>query len=259
MSKANYLEQKDKPLFPDVLWSRPETKSGAGKLLIIGGQAQEFSNVAECFTAAERAGAGIIRVMMPESTQKFTKMLPNIEYASANNSGSFSKEALAVLLEAAAWSDAVLLAGDLGKNSETSLMLESFINKYSGILVTAPVALESLSVSFVELLSRPGRIIVMEYASMQKVGIEYELEKPVLSDSNTADIANVLHDITTKSTALLVINNENSIWTAERGKAAITRLKTKMSGAAAASRVSVWAMQQPAKVYEAVTTSLIAN
>src|SRR5690349_6150445 len=122
-----WQSQTDQPLFPNMLWSKPETKQGAGKLLIVGGQAQEFIHVAESFAAAEDAGAGTVRVLMPESTRKLTKMLPNIEYAPSNVSGSFAKSALAELLDAGQWADGVLLAGDLGKNSETNLMLESFI------------------------------------------------------------------------------------------------------------------------------------
>ena len=40
--------------------------------------------------------------------------------------------ALAPLLDLAQWADGVLLAGDIGRNSETTVLLETFMSKYHG-------------------------------------------------------------------------------------------------------------------------------
>ena len=42
----------EKPLFPDILWSRPQNKRQAGKLLIVGGHAESFAAVGEAYAAA---------------------------------------------------------------------------------------------------------------------------------------------------------------------------------------------------------------
>jgi hypothetical protein len=123
----------DKPLFPDLLWSRPETKRTAGKLLIVGGNAHGFSAAAEAYGAAAKAGIGTARVLLPDSLQKTVgKVFAAGEYAPSTPSGSFSQQALAELLELAQWADGVLLAGDFGRNSETAILLESFAAKYQG-------------------------------------------------------------------------------------------------------------------------------
>ena len=41
--RTYWHKQGTKPLYPDVIWSKPENKQAAGKLLIIGGHAYGFS------------------------------------------------------------------------------------------------------------------------------------------------------------------------------------------------------------------------
>lgn len=256
MSSGLWQQQTNKPLFPGMLWSRPETKLGAGKLLIIGGQAQEFIHVAESFAAAEKAGAGTVRVFMPESTRKLTKMLPNIEYAPSNASGSFARTALADLLEASEWADSVLLAGDLGKNSETNLMLESFITSYDGVLVIAGQALSSITLPAKDLFHREHTILVLTYDEFQKFGISLGLDTPITSSSSIAVIAGILHDLTTKFPVSLVIVQDKTVWTAGKGNIALTHLKNMKSSSQLASQTGVWCIQNPNKIYEAITTAV---
>lgn len=248
-----WQQQTDKPLFPNLLWSRPETKYGAGKLLIIGGQAQEFLHVAAAYAAAETAGAGVIRVLMPDSTRKITSMLPNIEYAPSNLSGSFARTALADLLDASLWSDGVLLAGNLGKNSETNLMLESFIASYSGQLVVAYEALESITISLADLQKRPNTIIVGTFTELQKIGIELQLEKPIVSSIGNPELSQLLSQITRDQASGLIIQRSAITWTSYQGQTASTTTQ-QTSSVAIAAHNAVWAMQNPAKIFEAITT-----
>lgn len=251
----DYLHQTTEPLFPNMVWSRPETRRGAGKLLVIGGQAQEFNHVATCFTAAEKAGAGTVRVIMPESTQRYTQMLPNIEYAAANSSGSFSRKALAELLDTSQWADGVVLSGNLGKNSETSLLLESFIAKYSGLLVISSDALPSLSLSARSLFERENTLLVLAYDYLRRFGIELALEKPVTSSATNAVLARILHELGEHFPAGLIVLADQFTWTSQGGQVAATK-KTYQDSAELAGTVSVWAMQQPNKIFEAITTAV---
>src|SRR3989344_1078256 len=134
MEATYWLRQKtDEPLFPDLIWSRPETKQQAGKLLIIGGNQFGFAAPAEAYGAATDAGVGLTRVLLPLAVKKVAgKLLPGLEYSANTPSGSFSKAALGEFLDQAAWADGVLIAGDLGRNSETAILLESFLAKYQG-------------------------------------------------------------------------------------------------------------------------------
>lgn len=253
---TDWLEQTDNPLFPNLLWSKPETKLGAGKSLIIGGQAQEFIHVAECFSEAEKAGAGSIRVFMPDSTKKITQMLPNIEYAASNASGSFARVALDELIEAAEWADGVLLAGDLGKNSETSLMLENFIKKYTGLLILANQALSSLSLDPKELFSRNNTILVASQTSLQKLLIQFDLKKPITSKSSSATLAEVLHKVTSDYPIYLVMQSREFTWAAATGQVSATKIKSTKSLTQLAAQTSVWSVQNPSQLFKALTTAV---
>src|SRR5882757_7834828 len=109
----------DKPLFPELLWSRPENKSFAGKLLIIGGNAHGFAAPAEAYVAAEKAGIGTTRILLPDSLQKTVgKLFAPAEFATSNPSGGFAQTSLAEALALSDWADGILVAGDTGRNSE---------------------------------------------------------------------------------------------------------------------------------------------
>ena len=61
MDQTYWHKQSDKPLFPELEWSRPENKQQAGKLLVIGGNKFGFVEPSEAFAAAEKAGVGNAR------------------------------------------------------------------------------------------------------------------------------------------------------------------------------------------------------
>lgn len=256
MSQEYWQKQAEKPLFPDILWSRPETKQKAGKLLIIGGQAEEFIHVAEAYAEAEKAGAGHVRVLMPDSTRKITKMLPLIEYAPANSSGSFSKQALVELIDASLWADGVLLAGDLGKNSETSLMLEEFIKYYQGLLIISGEAVASLTTPVSDLLNRPQTILNIRQDQLQKMLTEIKYEKAITSKTGDVELAEILHDLSAKWASSLVIISSTTAWVTRKGRVSSTKQTNKISLTAHTAHVAVWAVQQPSKLFETLTTAV---
>ncbi len=102
MDKPYWINRPSKPLFPDLLWSRPENKRQAGKLLIVGGNAHGFAAAGEAYADAGEAGIGTARVLLPDSLQKTVgKIFEAGEYAPSTPSGSFSRRALAPLIDMA--------------------------------------------------------------------------------------------------------------------------------------------------------------
>lgn len=256
MNQEYWQNQLDKPLFPNLLWSRPETKHGAGKILIIGGQAQEFIHVAASYTATEKAGAGVIRVLMPSSTQKITKMLPNIEYAPSNTSGSFAKSALIELIAAAEWADTVLIAGDLGKNSETNLMLEAFMRKHTEQLIIAAESIQSITLPPADLFLKENTTLVLTFGELQKYVTALKLEKPLTSSIGNPDFALLLHEITANNPTNIVTIHGNNIWAACGGVVSLTKSKKQPDTVAIAAESAVWQAQNPNKPFEALTTAI---
>lgn len=128
---SHWQKQDSTPLFPNLVWSRPETKSTAGRLLIIGGTGQGFAGTAEAYQAAEKAGIGSVRVILPRSLEKTVgRLFPGAEFVPATPSGSFAVSALAELLDASSWAEGVLIAADTGNNSETTQLFETFLGHH---------------------------------------------------------------------------------------------------------------------------------
>lgn len=122
-----WRKQGKAALFPEIDCWPPEQKRFAGKLLLIGGNKGSFFAVANAMQMATKRGVGEVRVVMPKSLRGKVPSMPEIVFAGAEASGAFGKSALAETMMQAAWADAVVIVGDLGRNAETSVMLAEFL------------------------------------------------------------------------------------------------------------------------------------
>jgi hypothetical protein len=249
----------DKPLFPDLLWSRPENKRQAGKLLIVGGNKFGFAAAGEAYSEAIKAGAGTVRVLLPDSLQKaIGKVFAAGEYAPSTNSGSFSQQALAELLAMSQWADSTLLAGDFGRNSETAILLENFTEKYDGQLVITQDAVDYFTKLTAKLLDRPETLLVLSFAQLQKLAISAKFPTAFRFEMDFLHLIEALHGFTQKYELSIVVRHLENIFVAVNGQVSSTkteadehiwRIKT-------AAHAAVWWLQNQGKTYEALTTSL---
>lgn len=249
----NWQKQTDKPLFEDLIWSRPENKRYAGKLLLIGGQAGEFVHVAAAFEAANKAGAGHMRVLLPESLRKLAQMIPEVEFAPSNQSGSFARSALSEWFDLAEWTDHVLLAGDLGKNSETTTIIDGFLLRGNCPITLNLSSLSSTAINLDQLIRLPLTLVV-DRPVLQKIGTAVGLNVPILSTTPIERLAELIHQVSSGNKANLVTQDDGQIWVASGGDVVSTKSKpldnTKLSAACA-----VWLMQNPTKPLEALATA----
>jgi ADP-dependent NAD(P)H-hydrate dehydratase / NAD(P)H-hydrate epimerase len=250
------LQKQDskKPLFPDLIWSRPENKRSAGKLLIIGGQAGDFINVSSAYTFAKEAGAGTIKLILPESLKKIASNIEGVEYAPSNSSGSFAKTALASFFDLSEWSDHVLLAGDFGKNAETTVILDGFLLRGSRPVTVSQNALSSIGISLVQLVNMPANIII-DKKTFQKIGISTGSHVAITSTINYAQMGGIIESISAKTKAKYTIIDEDHTWCAFSGEVISTQTKPKDINAMSAYS-AVWLMQNPSKPLEALTTGV---
>lgn len=249
----------DKPLFPDLLWSRPEHRSAAGKLLIVGGNAQAFAAPAEAYVEAEKASVGAARVLLPDAVKKLAGgILETVEYAVSTPIGSFSQQALAELLEQAAWADAVLLAGDLGRNSETAILLESFAGKYPGLLAITKDAVDYAMTTPEIVLDRPNTLLVPSFAQLQRLAAKAGFTKAFTFEADLLRFIQTLHEFSTAHTAHILIQHHNQIHCAVQGAITSTKLSQDLPiwRVKTAARATVWWLQNPTKPLQALTTSL---
>jgi len=177
-----FKQTADKPLYDDILWSRPESRAHAGKLLIIGGNLHGFSALGEAYKSAQEAGAGVTRILLPDALRKTVgHMLENTEFApSTPRSGSFARDALHEFLIGSQWADCVLVVGDLGRNSETSILLESYVQKYTGLLTLTKDAVDYFNDQPELIANRADTIIVLSMAQLQSLGTALKFQTPFL-------------------------------------------------------------------------------
>lgn len=252
----------EKPLFPDLLWSRPENKRQAGKLLIVGGNAHGFAAAGEAYTAAGKAGIGTARVLLPDSLQKTVgKVFAAGEYAPSTPSGSFSRQALAPLLDMADWADGVLLAGDFGRNSETAVLLEQFTHKYAGRLTLTKDAADYFVKSPEQLLARKDTLLVLSFAQLQKFGAGAGTTTAFTFDMDLLRLVKALGDFSERWPAAIIVKHLENICVAAGGQVSTTKLGKDLEvwRIRAAAAAAVWWLQNPAKPFEALSTALVAK
>lgn len=251
------------PLFEDLLWSRPENKTHAGKLLIVGGNLHGFSAPAAAYKDALGAGIGECRILLPDALKKTVgKILDVGEYGPSTPSGSFAKIGLAETLEQAQWADGVLLAGDFGRNSETAILIESFLQKYSGQVSLVQDSVEYITSSHPQLPTRLNTCLVLTMAQLQRLFTAYKWPKAIRLEMPQLQLTELLHEFSLKHNLNIIVKQLDTIHVVVGGEVSSTpadaslednwRIKT-------AAFACTWWLQNPSQTFEALTTSLIAG
>lgn len=250
-------QEEDKPLFPELIWSKPENKNQAGKLLIIGGNQYGFVNPAEAFKAAEDAGIGQVKMLLPDSLKKYIgEHFEGGELAPSTPSGSFSQRALDQAIDMSEWADGVLLAGDFGHNSETAMLLEKFTQKYEGLLTLVGDSLDYFYNSPSTLTGRDKTTLVVNLAQLQKLSSGLKSGIPLLSTMGTVQIVEWLHDFSSNQASATLLINANTVFIAYKGKVSTTKIQTD-TDLVIAAQAAVWHLQNPGKTFEALTSSVL--
>lgn len=262
--EMNYWHKQlpNQPLFPDLLWSRPENKRLAGKLLIIGGNLYGFAAPAEAYRVAVEAGIGSARVLLPDGLRKtLLKVLDGADFAPSNPSGSFSREALAAWVEQAAWADGVLLAGDMGRNSETAIVVESFLAKYSGLVVLTEDAADYVTANPRLVLNRAQTTLVISLAQLQKLAKTAGWPKAVTFNMDLLQLVEWLREFSSENSPNIIVRHMDNIFVAVDGQLSTTKQSGDASAiwrVATAAKAAVWWLQHSNQAFEALSTSVSA-
>jgi ADP-dependent NAD(P)H-hydrate dehydratase / NAD(P)H-hydrate epimerase len=252
-------------LYPELLWSKPENKAQAGKILIVGGNALNFSAIAECYNEVMKAGAGTVRLLFPDKLKTTIKpLLPDAEFAPSTKSGGLALKALDSLLEHAAWADAVIFPGDIGKNSETIILLEKMAQKYNGPLGYARDACDWLSNTPDEIVNRSDTILALSTAHLQKLAKNLNHPKAITYSMNLNQLVEELHKITAKNKITVITMHAEKLVVALNGEVSTTETRQTATKPAkwrikAISHATVWSVQNINKKFPAITTGLFES
>lgn len=248
------------PLFPDIEWGRPEQKSKAGKLAIVGGNKLGFAGVADAYQTAARTGAGSIRVLLPDILKKtIPSTITDAVFGATNLSGSLAKDALNEMSAIGAWSEGVLLVGDAGRSSETAIVYEQFISTYTGPLTVTRDAVDLVKNSATLLVERPSTVLVMSFAQAQKLFQAVYYPKILTFSMQLTNLVEAFHKFTLTYPVTLVCLHKDTLVVASSGEVTSTPWLDPMAiwrGNTAAKAATYW-LWTPKKPLEAITSSLI--
>lgn len=247
------------PLFPQLLWSRPENRQLAGKLLVVGGNLYGFAAPADAYNESLKAGIGVTRVLLPSAIQKVVgPSVENGEFAASTPSGSFSQHALGELLDWCQWADGVLIAGDLGRNSETAILIEKFLRTCEKPTIITKDAVDYLVSLPAPALERPNTVLVPSFSQLQRLGVAARFVQPLTFNMDLLRVVTWLHLFTEQFACHVVVKHLDNLLVAVNGEVSsnktpielpIWRLKT-------AAHVAVWWLQNSSRPFEALTAAV---
>jgi hypothetical protein len=256
-----HRQASDTPLFPNLLWSRPENRQHAGKLLIIGGNLHGFAAPAEAYQLSLKAGIGTARVLLPDALQKTVgRAFEAGEYAPSTPSGSFSQQALNEMLQFSQWADGVLIAGDLGRNSETAILLEKFAEKFIGKLTITKDAADYFTSTPQKVLPRSDTLFVVSLAQLQKFAQSAGFTQAFTFNMDLLHLVDTLHEFTATYQTSIIVKHLENVLVAHHGQVSSTKLNQDEDvwRLPSATRAAVWWLQNSPQSFEALTTAQVS-
>jgi hypothetical protein len=261
---SNYVywhkQTLDKPLYPDIEWSKPEQRSRRGRLGIIGGNKLGFTAVAESYSQALQTGAGEARVLLPDVLKKsIPANMTDVVYGPANPSGGLARDALIDMKTVGEWSTGILLIGDAGRNSETSILYEDFIREYTGPLTITRDAIDLTKNSSNILVERPNTLIITSFAQLQKLFQAVYYPKVLTFSMQLTNLVEALHKFTISYPVSIAVLHKDMFLVASGGEVTSTPWTDPMRiwRGNTATNAAVYWLWNPNKPLESTTASLI--
>lgn len=259
-----YWQQQtpDKPLFPDIEWSKPEQRSARGRLGIVGGNKLGFAGVAESYSTALATGAGEVRALLPDALRKtIPTSMTDVIFGASNPSGSLARDAAPELHAIASWASCILLAGDAGRNSETAITYSDFVRLYTGPLVITRDAVDLIRNDSEALIERPQTVLVISFAQLQKLFQSVYYPVVLTFSMQLMHLVEAVHKFTVTYPVTIAVLHRDTLVVAHDGQVTTTKWDSPMAiwrgqTAARAASYLLWTPDQP---LEAVTTSLLTR
>lgn len=261
MNHPYWQQQTDKLLYPDIEWNKPEQRSQAGKLGIIGGNKLGFAGVAEAYTTTLQTGVGEARVLLPDVLRKtIPATITDTLFGATNPSGSLAKDAKVEMQALAGWATAILMIGDAGRNSETAILYEDFLRDYHGPLTITRDAVDLIKNSSSTMVERPDTLLVVSFAQLQKLFQSVYYPKILTFSMQLASLVEALHKFTVTYPVSLLVLHKDHIIVASGGEVITTPWENPMAiwrGQTAARAASYW-LWNPSKPLASVATSILS-
>lgn len=169
MSEPSYTIQTDEPLFASVLYNRPVSRHGAGRLLIVGGHSNQFSLPTAMYEVAQATGLGECQVALPDNLARLLGGAPGTFFLPTNPSGSISMQAMGKITELAESTDAVAIGASLSNNSDTAMLVEHLALKLPTALIFFADALTLLQTNISAVTDNSNALVIATMPEVFKI------------------------------------------------------------------------------------------
>ncbi|MCE7936964.1 hypothetical protein DYH10_04240 [Candidatus Saccharibacteria bacterium CPR2] len=251
--------QNKEPLFPDILWSRPENKKLAGKILLIGGNKNSFNLISTAFANVNQAGVGEARVVLPDSLKPLLQdSFKGQVFVPSTKTSEISREATQEIISLANDANGILLPGDIGKNSETSTLVLDILKQLNQQITLSGDSLQLISTEVDFIVTRNNTCLVPNFSQLQQLFKQIRYPKPVISTMPVQALADILAEFTSLNSIIIVTKHNNQVLVARGGKVSATKHSTQLDDwqVKTATLSSVFWLQNPGKPFEAITTGI---
>lgn len=252
----------ERPLFPDIEWNKPEQRSRAGKLGIIGGNKLGFAGVAEAYSTALASGVGEVRVLLPDVLKNtLPRTMNGVAYAPSNPSGGLAQEAINELRALGAWSDCLLLIGDAGRNSQTAIVYSQLLRDYQGPAIITRDAADLVRNDSAILAVRQNTVLILSFVQLQKLFRTLYYPKILTFSMQLLQLVEALHKFTITYPITIATLHQDTLIAAHSGEVTTTPWNDPMRiwRGTVATRASVYYIWNPSQPLEAITASLLSK
>lgn len=256
MDTSYWQKQGDKPLFENLEWDKPERRDQAGRLLIIGGYQHNLNAPAKAYDYTKEQGVGATQIALPNKVKRLVgSTLPGAIFLPSTASGELSRDGLNELLTHANWADTLLLPGDLGRNSQTTMLIADLLENTKQQAVLTKDAIDNLKNAPELVLKRENTTIVASFSQLQHLFNRVKWPDPITFSMGLVKLVEQLHEFTKKYPCALMTLHENNILVAVNGKISTTTIvnEEKSWRVQAASIAACYQTWNPNKPFEALT------
>ncbi len=254
-----HRQEKNKPLYEDIAWAKPQNKRLKKKLVIAGGNSQAFGQIAASYQQVADIGIGDCRVVLPDALEKTVgKSIEDVVFLPSSPSGGFSSNAVSGMHEYSQWGDGVYFPGELGQGSETAIFMEKFVDQTKVPLILSGDSLEIFYDNPEKIFNKENALLILNFKQLQKMTLKLGLPTPVTHAMGLIQLVEVLHGITGERESMIVTSHQGSVMVAMYGEVSTTPAEPSDDWQfTVASAATVYFLQHPQKTFQAVTTSLV--
>lgn len=206
-----------------------------------------------------KPGIGTSRVLLPNAIQKLVgPIIDNGEFTASTPNGSLSQTALSDLVEWGKWSDGILFAGDMGRNSETAILIEKFLQQCETITILTKDAIDYLTAAPQVALERPNTALVLSLSQLQRLAVVSKSDKPVTFGMDLLHLVSWLHTFSQQFAPYIVVKHHEYIVVAVNGEVSTTKLDNDIPvwRVKVAAQAAVWWIQNRTRPFEALSTAI---